>query len=132
MPSALATTDGLPYTDYAVHIFHSAKATGHYKCFLRDDTMLPMMFLPDCIRATIEMMNVPAEKLKSRMYNVTAMSFTPAQLLEEMKRYYPQLTVEYEPDSRQQIGRSYVAKFTVITTINDDTYYSARISHLQR
>ena len=50
------------------------------------------------------MMEVPVEKLKSRVYNVTAMSFTPAQLVEEMKRYYPQLTVEYEPDSRQQIG----------------------------
>ena len=93
--------------DYAVHIFHAAKATGHYRCFLRDDTMLPMMFLPDCIRATIEMMNVPAEKLKSRVYNVTAMSFTPAQLVEEMKQYYPHLTVEYKPDSRQQIGKSY-------------------------
>lgn len=89
-----------------MHIFHAAKEVGHYKCFLRDNTLLPMMYLPDCIRATIEMMDVPAEKLKSRVYNVTAMSFTPAQLLEEMKRYYPHLTVEYEPDSRQQIGMS--------------------------
>ena len=93
--------------DYAVHIFHAAKATGHYKCFLRDNTLLPMMYLPDCIRANIEMMDVPAEKLKSRVYNVTAMSFTPAQLVEEMKHYYPHLTVEYEPDSRQQIGMSF-------------------------
>ena len=103
----MITVNYLPYTDYAVHIFHAAKDTGHYKCFLRDDTMLPMMFLPDCVRATIEMMDVPAGKLKSRVYNVTAMSFTPAQLVEEMKQYYPRLTVEYEPDSRQQIGMSY-------------------------
>lgn len=99
-------TISLAILDYAVHIFHAAKATGHYKCFLRDNTLLPMMYLPDCIRATIEMMDVPAEKLKSRVYNVTAMSFTPAQLVEKMKHYYPHLTVEYEPDSRQQIGMS--------------------------
>ena len=67
--------------------------------------MLPMMYLPDTIRSAVEVMDVPEEKLKLRVYNVTAMSFTPAQLLEEMKPYYPNLTVEYESDSRQQIGK---------------------------
>lgn len=105
------TAPGGGTTDYAVHIFHAAKATGHYKCFLRDNTLLPMMYLPDCIRANIEMMDVPAEKLKSRVYNVTAMSFTPAQLVEEMKHYYPHLTVEYEPDSRQQIADTWPEVF---------------------
>ena len=61
------------------------------------------------------MMNVPAEKLKSRVYNVTAMSFTPAQLVEEMKQYYPHLTVEYKPDSRQQIGKSYFLEYSMTT-----------------
>jgi len=68
--------------------------------------MLPMMFLPDTIRSAMEMMDVPEEKLKLRVYNVAAMSFTPAQLLEEMKPYYPDLTVEYEPDARQHIGEN--------------------------
>ena len=93
------------FLDYAVHIFHAAKDTGYYKCFLREDTLLPMMFLPDTIRSAVEMMDAPEEKLKLRVYNVTAMSFTPAQLVEEMRPYYPNLKVEYEPDARQHIGK---------------------------
>jgi len=67
--------------------------------------MLPMMFLPDTIRSAAEFMDTPEEKLKLRVYNVTAMSFTPAQLLKEMRPYYPNFTVEYEPGARQQIGK---------------------------
>ena len=93
------------FLDYAVDIFHAAKDTGYYKCFLREDTLLPMMFLPDTIRSAVEMMDAPEERLKLRVYNVTAMSFTPAQLVEEMRPYYPNLKVEYEPDARQHIGK---------------------------
>uniref|UniRef100_A0A1X7VPN8 L-threonine 3-dehydrogenase, mitochondrial n=1 Tax=Amphimedon queenslandica TaxID=400682 RepID=A0A1X7VPN8_AMPQE len=96
------TEPGGGTTDYAVHIFHSVAKTGHYSCFLKKDTRLPMIYIDDCLRAAVEFMEFPSEALTQRTYNVTAMSFSPEELVEEMKRYYPKMRVDYEPDERKQ------------------------------
>lgn len=97
-------------TDYAVHIFHEALEKGTYECFLKEDTELPMMYMPDGIKATIGIMEAPAEQVKIRSaYNLAAMSFTPAQLAEEIKKHIPGFTITYNPDSRQAIADSWPA-----------------------
>ena len=94
-------------TDYAVNIFHESILKGKYECFLKEDTALPMMYMPDAIRATIELMESPAEKIKIRSsYNLSAMSFTPKEIAEEIKKHYPEFTIDYNPDFRQKIADS--------------------------
>lgn len=97
-------------TDYAVNIFHEAIEKNSYECFLKEDTALPMMFMPDGIRATIELMNAPAEKIKIRSgYNISGISFTPKDLVTEIKKHLPDFTCTYKPDFRQQIAESWPA-----------------------
>ncbi|MHA1961305.1 MAG: NAD-dependent epimerase/dehydratase family protein [Candidatus Thorarchaeota archaeon] len=94
-------------TDYAVAIFYEALKEKKYECFLGPDTALPMMYMPDCIKSTIDLMEAPKEKLKHRTFNVTAFSFTPAELTAEIKKHIPELEVTYKPDFRQQIADSW-------------------------
>jgi len=95
-------------TDYAVDIFHQAITKGQYECFLAENTMLPMMYMEDAIRATIELMMAPIERIRIRYgYNLAEMSFTPAQIFEEIKKHIPGLTIEYNPDFRQAIADSW-------------------------
>ncbi len=95
-------------TDYAVEIFHDALSDGHYDCFLAADTFLPMMYMPDAIRATIELMEAPREKIKTRTsYNIAALSFSPQQLAEEIQKHLPVFTMAYTPDYRQAIADSW-------------------------
>lgn len=95
-------------TDYAVDIFHQALQKGNYTCFLEADTRLPMMYMDDAIRATLELMNASPEDLKVRTsYNLAAMSFTPAELAAEIKKHLPDFTIAYEPDERQAIAASW-------------------------
>lgn len=104
------TDPGGGTTDYAVNIFHEAILKNTYECFLREDTALPMMYMPDAIRATIELMNAPAEKIKTRnSYNLAGISFTPAILVDEIKKHLPDFTCTYKPDSRQQIADTWPA-----------------------
>lgn len=98
-------------TDYACHIFHDALQTGHHTCFLRADTRLPMMYVDDCLRSITEILVVPESQLKLRTYNVQAMSFTPAELAEEIRKHIPDLKVTYKPDSRQEIADSWPMVF---------------------
>ncbi len=94
-------------TDYAVDIFYHAKKSGKYTSFLNKDSALPMMFMEDAIRATIELMEAPAENVKIRSsYNLGGISFTPEQLANEIKKNQP-FEINYEPDFRQAIADSW-------------------------
>jgi nucleoside-diphosphate-sugar epimerase len=95
-------------TDYAVEIFYDALQEKHYDCFLEKDTYLPMMYMPDAIRATIELMEAPSEKIKTRTsYNVSAMSFSPEEIAAEIKKHLPEFSITYAPDYRQTIANSW-------------------------
>jgi nucleoside-diphosphate-sugar epimerase len=96
-------------TDYAVHIFHEAIAKGEYQSFLSAQTALPMMYMDDAIRATIELMAAPAEKIKIRSsYNLAGISFTPEMLSNEIKKYMPDFKISYaDSDPRQAIADSW-------------------------
>ncbi len=95
-------------TDYAVEMFHAAIAGESYSCFLEENTYLPMMYMPDAIDATIKMMESEREKISIRTsYNLAAMSFSPSELAREIKKHYPSLEVEYQPDFRQEIASSW-------------------------
>lgn len=97
-------------TDYAVDIYYKAKAGEHFTCFLKEDTALPMMFMDDAIRATIELMEAPKEQVKIRSsYNLSALSFTPKQIFESIQKVIPSFTINYEPDFRQAIADSWPA-----------------------
>lgn len=97
-------------TDYAVDIFYKAKKGEHFTCFLKPDSALPMMFMDDAIRATIELMESPRENVKIRSsYNLSALSFTPAEIYEAIKAELPNFTISYEPDFRQAIADSWPA-----------------------
>lgn len=97
-------------TDYAVAIFHEALQNGSYQCYLNPDTALPMMYMDDAVRATLELMNAPAETLKERgAYNIGALSFTPAQLVTELQKHLPGFTISYSADKRQTIANSWPA-----------------------
>jgi nucleoside-diphosphate-sugar epimerase len=95
-------------TDYAVEIFQEAIEEKSYTSFLGADTYLPMMYMPDAIRATIELMESDAEKISVRTsYNVAAISFSPGDIAAEIKKYIPDFTIDYKPDYRQQIAESW-------------------------
>ncbi|HQU59860.1 MAG TPA: NAD-dependent epimerase, partial [Saprospiraceae bacterium] len=95
-------------TDYAVEIFHNAVKGEPYSCFLKEDTRLPMMYMPDAIRATLELMEAPAESVKIRSsYNLAGMSFTPSEVAAEIRKHIPGFQVAYEPDFRQSIAASW-------------------------
>ncbi len=95
-------------TDYAVEIFHYAVKGEPYTCFLKADTRLPMLYMPDAIRATLEIMEAPAASISVRnSYNLAGMSFTPAELVAEIRKHYPAFEVNYVPDFRQNIAESW-------------------------
>ncbi|MBI5371606.1 MAG: NAD-dependent epimerase/dehydratase family protein [Sphingobacteriales bacterium] len=95
-------------TDYAVEIFHEAIEENKYECFLREDTYLPMMYMPDAIRATIELMEAPASKISVRTsYNVSGMSFSPREIAAEIEKHISGFTISYKPDYRQAIADSW-------------------------
>lgn len=92
-------------TDYAVEIYHEALKHGKYTSFLSENTYLPMMYMDDAIRGTIELMEAPAEKIKSRMaYNLSAMSFSPKEIAASIQKHIPSFEISYAPDFRQQIA----------------------------
>ena len=92
-------------TDYAVEIFYSALQSGHYTCFLSEGTVLPMMYMPDALRAAIEIMDADPPDIKLHTgYNVAAMSFSAGELAAEIRKHLPRFEVTYAPDSRQAIA----------------------------
>ncbi|MEM3346442.1 MAG: GDP-mannose 4,6-dehydratase [Desulfurococcaceae archaeon] len=95
-------------TDYAVEMFYYAVERKPYVCYLREDTMLPMMYMPDAIKSVLDLMRADKSKLKLFVgYNVAAFSFTPKQLEEEIRKYVPEFKVVYQPDFRQKIADSW-------------------------
>jgi nucleoside-diphosphate-sugar epimerase len=108
-------------TDYAIHIFHDALRKSSYKSFLWAETELPMMYMDDAIRATIELMDAPAEKISVRSsYNCTGMSFTPEVLGNEIKKHIPDFTLGYtEYDQRQLIADSWPKSINDTVASND-------------
>ncbi|SEL61688.1 Nucleoside-diphosphate-sugar epimerase [Maribacter orientalis] len=102
------TMPGGGTTDYAVEIYHKALSESSYMCFLKEDTKLPMMFMDDAIRATLQIMEAPESKIKERSsYNLAAMSFTPKEMAENIKAILPKFTIDYSPDFRQNIADSW-------------------------
>lgn len=103
-----STPPGGGTTDYAVDIYHKALADGKYTCFLNEQTRLPMMYMDDAIRATVEIMQAPAEDVKIRSsYNLSAMDFTPAEIADAIAKEIPGFTIDYAPDFRQKIADSW-------------------------
>ncbi len=107
-------------TDYAVEIFYAALSCGKYECFLSEDIALPMMYMDDAVKATIMLMEAPAEKIKVRSsYNLGGISFTPKEITEEIKKYIPELSVSYKPDFRQAIAESWPRSISDEAAQND-------------
>jgi nucleoside-diphosphate-sugar epimerase len=95
-------------TDYAVEIYHEALESGHYDCFLREDTYLPMMYMPDAIQATMQLMSAPASSISVRTsYNIAGMSFSPKEIAASIRTHIPEFTIGYAPDYRQAIADSW-------------------------
>ncbi len=102
------TPPGGGTSDYAVAIFVEAVKNKHYTCFVGPDTVLPMMYMPDAVKATIDIMSADPEKLTVRhSYNLASMSFSVSELAEEIKKHIPEFTIDYKPDERQKIADSW-------------------------
>ncbi len=107
-------------TDYAVEIFHEALEHKKYECFLREDTYLPMMYMPDAIRATIELMEADASKISVRTsYNISGMSFSPKEIAAEIKKHISEFSISYKPDYRQPIADSWPQSIDDTVARND-------------
>jgi nucleoside-diphosphate-sugar epimerase len=104
------TLPGGGTTDYAVAIFYDGVERGRYTCFLREDTRLPMMYMPDCLKCTLDLMDADFARLEHHSsFNVTAMSFSAGELAAEIRKHIPAFEVLYEPDFRQAIADSWPA-----------------------
>ena len=102
------TLPGGGTTDYAVDIYHAAVKGEDFSCFLKEDAKLPMIYMEDAIRATLELMEAPAEHIKQRTsYNLQGFSFTPAEIYASIKKYMPNFDISYEPDERQKIAEAW-------------------------
>ena len=98
------TLPGGGTTDYAVEIYYDALKKGSYTSFLKEDTAMPMMYMEDCLKATLSLLEAPNVNLTERVYNVTAMSFTPQDLAESIQKVFPHFSIDYAPDFRQKIA----------------------------
>ncbi|NAY91420.1 NAD-dependent epimerase/dehydratase family protein [Muricauda sp. JGD-17] len=95
-------------TDYAVDIFHHAVQGKPYTCYLSNDTKLPMLYMPDAVKAALDLMNAPTKNIKIRTgYNLQGTSFTPIEVYESIRRFYPRFKISFEPDFRQQIAEGW-------------------------
>ena len=101
------TAPGGGTTDYAVAMFYDAIEKGHYQCFVREDTVLPMLYMPDCINAAISLTETTADRLRHDGYNLAGMSFSAGELARSIRNRMPDFSVEYRPDSRQKIADSW-------------------------
>lgn len=97
-------------TDYAVEIYHKAVKEESFECYLKPETMLPMLYMDDAVRATLELMDAPKEAISIRTsYNLQGISFSPDEIVASIKKYYPNFKVDYSPDFRQNIAENWPA-----------------------
>jgi nucleoside-diphosphate-sugar epimerase len=102
------TLPGGGTTDYAVAIYYEAIQRGRYECFVREDTVLPMMYMPDALKGIIDLAEAPVDNLKHHCdFNMASMSFSAGELAAEIKKHIPELEVTYKPDFRQAIADSW-------------------------
>lgn len=114
------TEPGGGTTDYAVDIYHKALKDGFFECFLTADSKLPMMYMDDAIRATVEIMQADSEKIAIRSsYNLAGISFTPAEIAAEIQKHIPDFSIRYKPDFRQKIADSWPASIDDSCARND-------------
>lgn len=107
-------------TDYAVEIYHKAKAGENFECFLSENTYLPMMYMEDAINATIQIMKAPKEQLKERTsYNLSSLSFSPKEQAASIQKVYPNFNITYNPDFRQAIADSWPSSIDDSKAKND-------------
>jgi len=107
-------------TDYAIEIFHEALENKKYECFLKEDTYLPMMYMPDAIKATIDLMEAPEEKITVRTsYNIAGVSFSPKEIASSIHKHIPGFTISYKPDYRQNIADSWPQSIDDTVARND-------------
>jgi len=107
-------------TDYAVDIFHKAVQGQGFECFLSEDTRLPMIYMPDTVRSTLELMEAPSEQIKVRSsYNLAAMTFSPAEITKAIQLHFPNFKINYKPDFRQAIAQSWPASIDDSKARND-------------
>lgn len=114
------TPPGGGTTDYAIEIFHAALKTGRYSCFLEAGQALPMMYMPDALRATLELMEAPAAAITQRgSYNLAGVSFTPAEIAAALRQHLPDFEIDYAPDFRQAIAASWPQRIDDSTAAAD-------------
>lgn len=114
------TMPGGGTTDYAVDIYYAAIEKGHFNCFLGPDAGLPMIYMDDAIRATIELMEADSESIRLRTsYNLQGMTFTPLEIYESIKKINPKFTIEYHPDFRQAIAESWPSRLDDLAARED-------------
>jgi len=101
------TLPGGGTTDYAVEIFYEAIKNKQYTCFLKEDTVLPMLYMPDCSKCMIDLLEADNSKLKRRVYNLTGISFSAGEIAAEIKKHIPEFKIDYKPDFRQAIADSW-------------------------
>lgn len=102
------TLPGGGTTDYAVAIYYDAIKYKKYTCFVKEDTRLPMMYMPDCLKATMDLLHAPFDRLNNHCdYNVGSMSFTVGEMAESIRKFIPDFEIEYKPDHRQKIADSW-------------------------
>ena len=107
-------------TDYAVDIYHHAVRGEPYTCYLAPDTRLPMLYMPDAIKAALQLMKAPKKKIKVRSgYNIQGMSVTPAEMERSIQRFYPDFKIEYVPDQRQLIAEGWPRVLDDVMAFND-------------
>lgn len=109
------TEPGGGTTDFAVDLYVHAVARQPYSCYISEDTPLPFMYMPDAIKAIIDLFNADSEKLRTRIYNVNVMSLTPLEIINSIKKHIPDFSCSFKPDYRQQIAESWPHSI-------DDTY----------
>ncbi|MFW9992190.1 MAG: NAD-dependent epimerase/dehydratase family protein [Candidatus Odinarchaeota archaeon] len=101
------TLPGGGTTDYAVEIFYEAIKSAEYTCFVKEDTMLPMMYMPDCLEGLIGLAEADRDNLEHRVFNIASMSFSPGELANEIRKHIPEFEINYKPDFRQDIADSW-------------------------